>query len=260
MRSRILVIIDFYAVRRQLSAFPSDTENLAKQMQDEIEAEAESIHQRRDEEARKQEHRSAANALYEGALGALPAGYGNNGLTPVDASVARAFSVLPSQPRSQNDVNNPVVAHQPPHGDETPPPGGEAGVVAAVQGGGDGVAGALASPGGGVGVAAVLAPPGGRPAQRARAATAALQRQIAAGAAPTSEPTVISTGEAAQIRRGRAPDLNGTVISLNGLMDRARGMIETSEEVLCRHCAWSSASSLSPLPPSMSARRTLPSS
>ena len=73
-----------------------------------------------------------------------------------------------------------------------------------------------------------MAPPGGRPAQRARAATAALQRQIAAGAAPTSGPPVISTGEAAQIRRGRAPDLNGTVISLNGLMDRARGMIETS--------------------------------
>ena len=179
MRSRILVIIGFYAVRRQLTTFPSATENLAKQMQDEIEAEAESIHQRRDEEAREQEHRNAANALCEGALGALPAGYGNNGLTPVDASVARAFSVLPSQPRSQNDVNNPVVAHQPPHGDETPPPGGEAGVVAAVQGGGEG-------PGGGVGVAAVLATPGGRPAQRARAATAALQRQIAAGAAPTS--------------------------------------------------------------------------
>ncbi len=91
MRSRMLVIIDFYAERRQLSAFPSATENLAKQMQDEIEAEAESIHQRRDEEAREQEHRSDANALYEGALGALPAGYGNNGLTPVDASVARAF-------------------------------------------------------------------------------------------------------------------------------------------------------------------------
>ena len=167
MRSRIIVIIDFYAVRHQLSVFPSATENLAKQMQDEIEAEAESIHQRRDDEARKQEHRSAANAHYEGALGALPAGYGNNGLMPVDASVARAFSVLPSQPCSQNDVNNPVVAHQSPRGDETPPPGGGAGVVAAVQGGGDGVAGALASPGGGVGVAAVLTPPGGRPAQRA---------------------------------------------------------------------------------------------
>ncbi len=275
MRSRIIVIIDFYAVRHQLSAFPSATENLAKQMQDEIEAEAKSIHQRRDDEAREQEHRSAANALYEGALGALPAGYGNNGLFPVDASVAWAFSVLPSQPRSQNDVNNPVVAHQPaPRGDETPPPGGEAGVVAAVHCGGDGVAGALASPGGGVGVAAVLAPSGGRPAQRARAATAALQRQIsgggdgvagalasrgggdgvaavlapsggrpaqrahavtaalqrqiAAGAAPTRRPTVISTGEEAQNRCIRAPDLNGTVISLNSLMDRARGMIETS--------------------------------
>ena len=72
MRSCIIVIVDFYAVHHQLSAFPSATENLAKQMQDEIEAEAESIHQRRDEEAREQEHRSNANALYEGALGALP--------------------------------------------------------------------------------------------------------------------------------------------------------------------------------------------
>ncbi len=124
-------------------------------MQDKIEAEAESIFQRCNEEAHEQEHSSAANALYEGALGALPAGYGNNGHVPVDASVARAFLVLPSQPHSQNDVNNPVVACQPPPGDETPPPGGGAGVVAAVQGGGARVAGALTPPGSRVGVAAV---------------------------------------------------------------------------------------------------------
>ena len=91
MRSRIFFIIDFYAKRYQVTAFPSVTENLARQMQDEIVAEAESIHQRRDEEAREQEHCSAANALYEGALGALTAQYGNNGHVPVDASVARAF-------------------------------------------------------------------------------------------------------------------------------------------------------------------------
>ena len=155
MRSRIFVIIDFYAERFHVSAFPSVTENLARLMQGEIVAEAESIRQRRDEEAREQEHRSAANALYEGALGALPAGYGNNGHVPVDASVAWAFLVLPSQPHSQNDVNNPVVARQPPRGDETPPPGGGAGVVAAVQGGGARVAGALTPPGSRVGVAAV---------------------------------------------------------------------------------------------------------
>ena len=135
-RSRIFVIIDFYAKRYQLTAFLSVTENLARQMQDEIEAEDESICQQRDEEAHKQEHCSAANALYEGALGALPVRYGNNGHVPVDATVAWAFLVLPSQPRSQNDVNNPVVACQPPCGDETPPPGGGAGIVAAVQGGG----------------------------------------------------------------------------------------------------------------------------
>ncbi len=52
-------------------------------MQDEIEAEAESIHQCRNEEVRKQEHHSAANALYKGALGAPPAGYGNNSYTPL---------------------------------------------------------------------------------------------------------------------------------------------------------------------------------
>jgi hypothetical protein len=118
-------------------------------------------------------------------------------------------------------------------------PPGSGGIVAAVQGVGAGVAAVLAPPGsggrvaavqgGGAGAAAVLAPPGGRAAQdRAPAATAALQGQIAAGAAPTMAPTVISTGEAAQIRRGRVPDLNETVVSLNGLMDRARGMIETS--------------------------------
>ncbi len=112
MRSRIFVIINFYAKHYQVTAFPSVTENLARQMEDEIEAEAKSICQRRDEEAREQEHRSAVNALYEGALGALPAGYGNNGHIPVDASVARAFSVLPSHSRSQNDVNNPVVARK----------------------------------------------------------------------------------------------------------------------------------------------------
>ena len=87
MRSRIFVIIDFYAESYQLTAFPSVTENLARQMQDEFEAEAKSICQRCNEEARKQEHHSAADVLYEGALGALPAGYGNNGHVPVDASV-----------------------------------------------------------------------------------------------------------------------------------------------------------------------------
>ena len=76
MRSCIFVIIDFYAKRYQVTVFPSVTENLARQMQDKIEAEAKSIHQRRNEESHKQEHCSAANALYEGALGALPAGYG----------------------------------------------------------------------------------------------------------------------------------------------------------------------------------------
>ena len=73
----------------------------------------------------------------------------------MDASVAWAFLVLPSQPHSQNDVNNSVVARHPPRGDETPLPGGGAGVVAAVQGGGAGVAGALTPLEGGVGVAAV---------------------------------------------------------------------------------------------------------
>jgi hypothetical protein len=60
-------------------------------MQDKIEAEAESIHQRCDEEVNKQEHCSATHALYKGALGALPAGYGNNGHMPVAASSAWAF-------------------------------------------------------------------------------------------------------------------------------------------------------------------------
>ncbi len=46
MRCRMFVIIDFYAERYQLTAFPSVTDNLARQMQDEIEAEAESICQR----------------------------------------------------------------------------------------------------------------------------------------------------------------------------------------------------------------------
>jgi hypothetical protein len=87
MRSRIFVIIDFYAECHQLSAFPSALENLARQMQDKVKAKAKSIRQHRNEEDPKQEHCSGANALWEGTLGALPVGYGNNGHMPIDASV-----------------------------------------------------------------------------------------------------------------------------------------------------------------------------
>ena len=92
MRPCIFVIINFYVNCHQLSALPSAMENLTRQMQDEIEAKAESICQRHNGngEVCKQNHChcSAANALYEGALGALPAGYGNNGHMPIDAYVA----------------------------------------------------------------------------------------------------------------------------------------------------------------------------
>ena len=160
------------------------------------------------------------SALCEGTLGTLPAGYGNNGHMPVDASVTWAFLVLPTQPHSQNDVNNPVVADQPPHSDRTPPSGGGIG-VADDQGGGIGcntfrnptcsgfgvVAAVLGSD---ARTAAALAPPGSRAAKdRAQVANAVLQRQLAAGAAPNSEPTVFSTGDEAQIHCGHAPDLNG---------------------------------------------------
>ena len=89
--------------------------------------------------------------------------------------------------------------------------------------------GVAAVQGSGAGAAAVLAPPGSRAAHdRAHATTSALQCQLTAGAAPTSEPTVIFTGDVAQIHRGHGPDLNETVVSLNGLIDRAHGMIKTS--------------------------------
>ena len=54
MRSHIFVIIDSYAERYQLSAFPSTTENLPRQMQDKIEAKAASIHQRHNTEVCEQ--------------------------------------------------------------------------------------------------------------------------------------------------------------------------------------------------------------
>ena len=89
--------------------------------------------------------------------------------------------------------------------------------------------GVAAVQGSGAGAAAVLAPPGGRAAHdRACATTAALQCQLAAGAAPTSGPTVIFTGDVAQINYGRALNLNGTVVSLNGMKNMSRGMIKTS--------------------------------
>ncbi len=196
MRSCMFVIIDFYTEHHQLNAFPSDSENLAMQMQDKIQAKSESICQCHDEENCDQKHCRGANALYKGTLGALPAGYGNIGHLPIDATVACAYSVLLSQPHEQNDVNNPVTANQPHCGDETPPPSAARAGVTTVQGGGTRGATVEALPGGGAGmvaavqggrdgVAAVLAPFGNRvkvdPEQGDGARVAAVQAPLGVG-------------------------------------------------------------------------------
>ena len=41
-------------------------------------------------------------------------------------------------------------------------------------------------------------------------------------------PTILATADAGQIRRGRGPDLDGTVGTLNGLLERTHSMINSS--------------------------------
>ena len=41
-------------------------------------------------------------------------------------------------------------------------------------------------------------------------------------------PTILATADPGQIRRGRGPDLDGTVGTLNGLLERTHSMINSS--------------------------------
>jgi hypothetical protein len=217
-------------------------------------------------------HRANMNAHYEGALGTRPSSYGNSGLYPSDPVLAGAYDLLPSQPRSQNNVLNPVVQPQPPlavdhlapHGGAaapnagviivapppqdttavvTPPPPGGGGVVLAppaIPNGGGGAAGGAPPAAPAVGFAiAVLADPlsdtttprvGTVAYQRAQAARRVTQRQMADAAVGGGNrtPTILATADAGQIRRGRGPDLDGTVGTLNGLLERTHSMSNSS--------------------------------
>ena len=56
------------------------------------------------------------------------------------------------------------------------------------------------------------------------------QRQMADAAVGGGNctPTILATADAGQIRRGRGPDLEGTVGTLNGLLERTHSMINSS--------------------------------
>ena len=213
-------------------------------------------------------------------MGTRPSSYGNSGLNPSDPVLAGAFDLLPSQPRSQNNVLNPVVQPQPPLARPTPvigavghlpphnggatapnagviivaphpqvaPPPGSGGVVLAppaTPNGGGGAAGGTAPapvvaphpqvappPGGGGVVLASLAAPAPRGTlahQRAQAARMVTQHQMADVAVGGNHtPTILTAAAAEQIWRGRGPDLDGTVGTLNDLLEKTQSMINSS--------------------------------
>ena len=125
----------------------------------------------------------------------------------------------------------------------TPPPPGGGGVVLAplaIPNGGGGAAGGAppAAPAVGFAIAALADPlsdtttprVGTVAHQRAQAARRVTQRQMAAAAVGGGNrtPTILATADAGQIRRGRGPDLDGTVGTLNGLLERTHSMINSS--------------------------------
>ena len=275
MRSRLFSLMFHYAQLCMNSQYPSPTETLARRMQDAADAAAAGDRLRREGEQVRLVHRASLNAHYEGALGTRPSSYGNSGLNPTDPVLAGAYDLLPSQPRSQNNVLNPVVQPQPPsavdhlapHGGAAapnagviivvpppqdtmavvvtpPPPGGGGGGVllappAIPNGGGGAAVGAPpAAPAVGFAIAALADPlsdtttprVGTVAHQRAQAARRVTQRQMAAAAVGGGNrtPTILATADAGQIRRGRGPDLDGTVGTLNGLLERTHSMINSS--------------------------------
>ena len=275
MRNRLYSLMLHYAQLYEVTQYPSPTETLARRMQDAVDAATAGDQLRREVEQGRLVHRANMNAQYEGALGTRPSSYGNSGLYPSDPVLAGAYDLLPSQPRSQNNVLNPVVQPQPPsavdhlspHGEAaapndagviivvpppqdtaavTPPPGGGGVVLAtppAIPNGGGGAAGGAppaGAPADGFAIAAALADPlsdtmtprvGTVAYQRAQAARRVTQRQMAAaavGGGNRTTPTILATADAGQIRRGRGPDLEGTVGTLNGLLERTHSMINSS--------------------------------
>ena len=125
----------------------------------------------------------------------------------------------------------------------TPPPPGGGGVVLAplaIPNGGVGAAGGAppAAPAVGFAIAALADPlsdtttprVGTVAYQRAQAARRVTQRQMADAAVGGGNctPTILATADAGQIRRGRGPDLDGTVGTLNGLLERTHSMINSS--------------------------------
>jgi hypothetical protein len=94
MMNKMNTAIGYMAERHGLSPFPTETENIARQMQDEMDGEAEAARLGSEERERQAQHRAEQNALYEGGLGMLSAGHGNDGHVPAESGLADAFAVL----------------------------------------------------------------------------------------------------------------------------------------------------------------------
>ena len=114
MRNCLYSLMLHYAQLFEVTQYPSLTETLAKRMQDAADAATAGDQLRCEVEQGCLVHRANMNAHYEGELGTRPSSYGNSGLYPSDPVLAGAYDLLPSQPRSQNNVLNPVVQPQPP--------------------------------------------------------------------------------------------------------------------------------------------------
>ena len=135
MRNCLFSLMLYYAQLCNNAQYPSPTETLARRLQDDADAAAVGDRLRCEGEQVHLVHQASMNAHYEGALGTRPSSYGNSRLNPSDPVLMGAFDLLPSQPRSQNNVMNPVVQPQPPLAvvapvigavDHLPPHGGAA--------------------------------------------------------------------------------------------------------------------------------------
>ena len=109
MRNLLYSLMHHYAQLFEFTQFPSLMETLAKRMQDAADAATSGDQLCHEMEQGRLVHRVNMNAHYEGALGTWSSSYGNSGLYPSDPVLVGAYDLLPSsQPRSQNNVLNPV--------------------------------------------------------------------------------------------------------------------------------------------------------
>jgi hypothetical protein len=123
MKDRVLAILGVYGVYDPtVVTNPSRLQTIARHLKDEMDDAKAARRAALDAERLRQEARQRQNVRQEGALGAIPQGYGVDAPRVAGANeemqrhFQQAADLLAQNPRSQNNHFRPVVPEEPPRG------------------------------------------------------------------------------------------------------------------------------------------------